>query len=728
MPTALPSGFVDSGETATATYAASVRLELNGAGSSNAVNFMGWSILPEIYTTTDFPLVYYWGRLRLVRSDTILVQDIPLGYQNFSDPEDGEFLTAWSPWIDCTASITPLRAGARLNTVDGHADDAPQFARWQELEYALFADEDTDVAWQIGSYSLTEDYGPAFGGPLPGPAVFGEQLAVSVTDNGATGRVEVQGLQVNEATVDTTGLSSGPLIGDGGGHALTDGTGGNGSLLASLPYEVREVVETTVGGITTLPADVIDGDDLPFTTPLDRTRTWMEVSWTGPAEYAPVRSFRLDASWAAAQSPPVDASDPTILCRLRGRGAVYEPFNPVTLTVAAALPLEMGTGAPSAFVSSDTDKLAVADGTGEVVLTVTETGAHVTRNLASAWRTRYQDVEAYENTKRAGGEDYFWWGLYGKCRLTVDAPVAGDLILTLAGVHFVVDTDGHETGSTRQDNYEFHEEAWGPYEYTISVEAGANEVTFDLLFPDSGAGPVFITWVDTVTLAGFAVGEYTLTGLGPVASLANLKVDFGKGIQREDYSAGTIRVDGGGPLLYHGDQAFKDREVGPTGGWFRYVAPLIGAVSGIIQDAQWTLQEWWERWGLLEGVTVSWDAGAFETATEDAQGNNFGPLYAQCSLPSIPGQALTPGTPYAPPCALVVWRVRTCAGIVLVCRFMQALYGAIEVLVKTDQGERAGAGVEVTGSDGFTGTTGADGMVYLEAKANDDADLTAGVT
>ena len=631
-----------------------------------------------------------------------------------------------------------MRLGCRVSYT-GASGDVPRFARKYRLEFALFADEDTVLETSAGGYSAPTRYVQPGGGTMlstPAPGMTPELaelpgigFGVKVPLLNHTG-VTLSGLTLNGITVDTSGLENDPIHGTGSGSAVGRGDAVTGTAGGSAypPYRVDEDVQTTIGGVTSYPADVVDADGFVLTTPVSQLRTWMPLSWPGWTGYNSVRSFNVDSVWAAAQAPPVPTDDLSVLCQMGPLEIGFDTWQPVSVLIAATLEIETGSDAPSQWVSSGAG-LTVTESAGQTGISVSALGKQISRTLVSAYQARAALVSGYEDTRRQAGEDRFFWGVYPRLRLNLSASVAGSGRLVLSGYHWVVENDGHETGSTRQDNYEAGPEAWGPYTYSFEfgVSDVGQEILIDLLFPDEG-GPVYPTWVTSMTLSGLPVGDFTLNAMHLVGERANLKCDFGRQVQREDYSALTLAVGGSFPYGYWGDTAQKDREVGPTGGWLRFVHPLIGAMTGIIQDTQWTLEQFWSQLGLLEGVTVTWSAAAHEAAVEDPQGNSLGELYAQCTLPMLPGQAVTPGSAYSPLCAVVVGSVLLCGGVEFSLRFRQALRGAVEVLVSLDTGGRSGAGKTVTiNPGGYTAVTDADGFAVLEAVWNDaeDAEVTA---
>lgn len=695
MAEPLPSGWVDTGRTATITCSGEARVKMAAAGGSFGgpigdpfvsalvlarfippTSGTPWKLGGAQYTDMDGTcppgsqfIVHYDAWLegpfatspqRLERTEVRCIASI--------DPADA----LWSAWYAFSQTFGPFRLGCRLALIDPGDTTVPKFASDYQMEYRWFADESTQAQSSMAGFAADPLYafpgGFWSGSPSPGmtptDVIAGSLIGKLEWDctvvNGQT-EVEFRNLTVGGVELDTTGLDDGVLRGTGGGTAegYTPGSGGAWAYPPyQLSYDVRVLKNWTERGEGADPGDAepllhteMNGD---ITAPYTGDKLTRVVSWATLPDGG--ESFVIDAAWAAAQDPPWREEDRRLHIwhppALSDPGAAPGTYTPVTVQIEGQLEVHRPDGGrPSDWVSSDTGKLTVSEGPTQTAFGCTEAGATATREFVESWRAHVAagfgpggdlgELAQYEQTNHEPGDDLWWWGLLTYLRVEfAAAPTA--LTLTVEGVHLQVD-DTHETGSARAENSTATEVPYS-YEYTLS---GTTEV--DLLFPNNATGPVYLSRVDRLILSGFAAGEsYTISGIRLQANLTNafvdafLKCDFGPPVVRDDYSATGLALGGSWPLGNWGDQASKPDEVGGVGGNVRFVNIVTSATLGDIQDSQWSVEDFWNLLSYQEGVSAVYSAAAYEAANEDAFGNALVPELAQWTRPIVPYAKVTP--------------------------------------------------------------------------------------
>lgn len=476
-----------------------------------------------------------------------------------------------------------------------------------------------------------------------------------------------------------------------------------------------------------------------LTTPDTESFVVPSQSWeTHNKTFGGSHAFSIRGDWASTQDPSLPGND--LYLPIAANPALSAPsqhttYRPITVALAGRVGVQRPDGTqPSDWVSSDTGKLAVSEGATASTLAVTQTGANITRTLVGTdnWRSRITPtigedqngnpvntsptfaIDNYEVCKHnwpdwnpSGtpgpwtGEDVWWWGTYGFLEIDLDVPVAGTLSLTVSGCHLAV-SDPHTTGSDRLVNYSATEVDYS-HSYSLPVEAGANVVTVDLLFP-TGGGPVSLSRILSLTLSGFAVGTYTINDVALVAkSDAYLKVDFGAPVSREggssgpvDFSALVASLDGAQVLGNWGDQAYKPEETGAYGGGVRYVTILTGSETGVVMDSEVSLAEFAGQFNKLEGWAVTYSQSASDAANKDAFGAALGPELAQWMRPIIPHQRIVPDQPFTPDCNPLAASVGITNMVPYVIYAHYPQWGALETLTVGSDGKRGRPGAPVT--------------------------------
>lgn len=643
-------------------------------------------------------------------------------------------IKGWSPTFAWTDSITGLRLGMTIELIDP-LDPNPHFASDYIVRFHWFGDENTTrvttFAGLTGPTQYMQPGGTFAGTKVPGmtPVDLGATIGniafgATVANQGVNPelQVKIRGLGATATTIDTTGLNnSGVLIGLGGGDVDGYFAGTNTAKAESVManYVLTESAEVTKFGGVDAGASVVNADGDVHTTPYSELLTWTDTSWDGGDNRSGTRSMAIQAAWAAAQNPALPSDDRSLLANLnppRGGG----DYLPVTVTVAPEIDVQRPDGGrPSDWVSDDTNKLTVTEGSAATTFDAAQSGAYAERTFAHDWKHRVGlfgtgdplfAITAYERTRHRAGEDIWGWSTYAFLRVRVTVPKDTALILTVKGTTLEV-SDPHETSlPARIAGYSATGTEWTKT-YALFAREGTRDYDLDLLFPNEGPRPFYPDRIDSLKLAGFQVGSYTLHEVKLIAKgPAYLKWAFGKQVQRDDYSAWGLAVDGSFVYGNLPDQAVKPDEIGATGGNPRYIDPLTGSGSGLNFDTQYTLSELCDKLAGQEGVTVSYSDTVHNARMVDAQGKELSPELAQFMKPMVPYAGLTPGEGYQPDCCVAAGQVEIPNAVHFTLPWRLPIYGGIEALVTTLEGERVGDGIKINAVRADTGAVVASGF------------------
>lgn len=771
MPSKLSSGFVDTGITTSVSYSGSMRIKLSPFTVSNppppspvaSIGF--WTLYNGSFAGGGPPCgpgeaEGYW---RVLLDGPMNTPHTPwqTEYQEFSCRPD---VNSESGWYSVSTQVGPLRLGMRYVRI-GSTPKYPDFWTDYEVQYSWFADRNTVLNTSCStpdgtfygdtqyytthvypwSFEQEEDDFDALGFALGvgGPG----SLQFQVYNAGPGGNPDYvfanfAGLATDNRLVDTSELNFGPLVGTGGGSVEGRGfSSGNPPTLGQVgywAYWTEDIDVTAFGGGST--GALIRDSDTPSNTyqcPVRVHRSYQWVNWprTEPSP-SPTRSFTIDSTWASEQPVPFRSDDRQIMLMMKPKDVGGGAYYPLTLLISETLDINRPDGAstpPSEWEPSDTGKITVTENATNTVFSVSNSSGTATRMLTQQWKHRVGiygtsdpdfGIVEYQHTKHMEEEDIYCWDTYSFLWVDLTAPASGDITLTLDGNYLSV-VDPHTTGSDRVDNYEATLTPFS-YQYVIPAQTGRHTYYLDLCFPENTDGPVYPSRIDEMTLSDFHTGTYTLHALQLKArGNAYLKVDYGPPVQRQDYSAIWLALDGSSPTGALPDQAYKYDEVGASpqaGGGIRFVEPLTGAVTGIVQDSQMSLTGFWGVLNGMEGISAEYSLAASDAALEDAYGTKLTcEGLAQTLQPLVPfavddpHSAVVPDVEYHPPCSLNCRQVTIPPGhgFTVYSRW-NAGYGALEALVvDEDTGLRAEAGIELTAGSGSLGVTDEYGFVIV---------------
>jgi hypothetical protein len=373
--------------------------------------------------------------------------------------------------------------------------------------------------------------------------------------------------------------------------------------------------------------------------------------------------------------------------RLRPKRSELAPedFSPLTLVIASPVSVLL-----SANNWSGAGAVALS-GVGNKTWTVSGLGASVSRNLAGV----YSAADSYTTTLHTAGEDVWGWSLYSYLDLNITSNVAATLTVT---VNYVTDNAlGTTTART----------------YSISVTATTASYRLDLLFPNEG-GPDYWERVKSVSVAGFAVGVYTLNSAQLVAvENAYVKADSRK-TAATDYQTGlVISQDGAYPAYYWGDNAVlsgairkKDDEAAvdganstSNGGCFKMNSTITALATEL---------------NRMEGVTATYSGAGIDADLTDSDGNVAGFVdgvaahltYYATWLNTVMGARVAPAATLTLTASVPCDRMVLCpldAGV-LVLPYRLTLGMMLESLVQAAAGGRAAAAVALEARRSATGT------------------------
>lgn len=756
MAEPLPDGWVDTGRTVTAEYSGKVRLLHVPFGVWSDGKFNSASLGPwELYDVSaavepDSSTIRATGFL----GTEYTLESIGPDEGSAGGPEFF-FSSIWS----VTESWGPFRLGVRYTLLSDPDPGKPWYCQDYMLEYAWFADEDTVHESTLAGHTETENLGAPGSTPsridIP---PFGFAGGFRNADGSNDLWIEFTDIIVGGVAVDTSELdeTSGPVTmtdlqvrPSGTGDTVTMYTaGGAAGLPHRLIYDLDVLKNSRTSPDDSTHARLVDtwvcqvqlhsdsSQKSPqaayLTVPYQHDYTIQNVSWETHQKIPPgTVGLSVQSAWAAAQDPVWRADDrvvPWFGAPARSdpgpalddddftlEGYEHPSYTPVSLTHLEAVSVHRPDGDRPSDWTLTAGGGSVTEGANTVFHAVV--GSEYTRNLVSKWRNWIDPLDpdfvmtGYEVTKHDGfsdpDQDVWGWESYGYLRLEMDAPTAGTLALAVAGVWLEVD-DNHKTGSIRVEEFETTEHPF-TVTYEIPLDAGANDVFIDLLWPASGATPPFYYGrVDSLKLSGFGVGDYTLSRLDLQArGDTYLKCDWGPPLHRQapteaepnperpDYSALGWASGGSWGAGNIPDQLYKPSEVGAYGGNLRYVDPLTGDPSGLILDQQDTLPQFTGRLSQCEGWEVVYTAATYEGACGDGT-NLLGPQLAQWIRPVVPFERMTPGTPYLPKCSPQCKLIAPVNGIgfVLYTRWPLGFGGIEAVVVQGDH--RAPSGVPIS--------------------------------
>jgi hypothetical protein len=758
MASPLPSGWVDTGVQFYLSASCSVSILM--VRNTRVHLQLGTGMAPWTIYGEDFPFPGNCPDDRKTVAPQYCRLQIPHGELVDLETLTETCVAHWgqlSASYEYSGTFGPFRLGVSLAPLFPETPKFPRFAGDYVLQYSWFADADTKKEDTFAGHMAPTRYWVT-GTTLPpdsnavlqvGSLLTGLMFDIAFQDSGAgvedeaKPKVKIENISVTGVGIDNSDLNENGLVGLGSG-IYGYGNSGGGIVSISPSYVFTETVDVTQFGNGSVGAVVVDVDANERATPYSVHRVHQNVSWpTSQPAFNPVRWYSIQSAWATAQDPPMPTDDLSLPIQMPPPCGGSNTYSPVSVTLAPELSILRpdGTYDPDtqSWVSSDTDKLTVEEQSDRSIFHVTASGGQVDRTFVGTdeWRRRVGVIagdpkftrDAYEVMKHnhwgATGEDLWAWATYAYLRVKIHAPVAGELTLQVDGVHLQVN-DPHTTTYNEDYPYSVQEIPYTKH-HTFSVEAGDNEVTLDLLFPDEG-GPWYYSRVLALHLSGFEVApgettsDYTLTDLSLIAKgQAYLKLAFGKQAQRNDYSALVAAVNGAFVTGNWPDQHTKQDEIGPYGGGLRYIYLLTSIAENNpdpIQDSQFSLEAFWGRLNLLEGWTVSYDPAVHNAAMKDSFGRELGPELAQFSLPLVPFVRITPGQAFQPPCAVVCGQVQLVNGFPFTVKVDHPLWGALEAVAEFDGG-RAGAGISIgavredTEEIVAVGSTDADGYVTV---------------
>ncbi len=686
------------------------------------------------------------------------------GYVLLEDEADSSPVPVDSDLYSLTCTISGLRRGDSLENIG--AAETPNLWKNRRRKRLWYADGYTTLTITCAGHTATLYLvGGLTGGPPSWDTVQDDTLTPrlwgtlgpitcqATTWNASYVMVEYRSVTSDGALMDTADINdtfAGCIAAGSGGFDVKSATGSGSGMAAPWRFwyfgriskfgedadDWARVLDTFYVPEQTYPPDsslkTPQQDYLTF--PADTSAGTVEVQITSHERknknFNGTFYFDLDPAWMGAEDPPLPSADAKI--PIFGQPPLLpadetSTYQPVRITPLETVEVHRPDGnTPSSWASSDVGLITVAEGASSV-FTVASTGAHVTRTFLSGWRAALGDNENYRTVKHTAGDDVWWWAQFAYLRLTINAPADGTLTLVVNWVDLEV-SDNHET--SRDVTYTEH-----PYSatYAVPVVSGANTVVVDLLFPASSTAgvPCYPTRVDSLVLSGFAVGEYTLSGIKLLAVEAPyLKHAIGvprvravAGDPMGDASAIQITGDGAMGLQAVPDTLAKPDEVNDyapamTGGNIRYWDPLTGTVSEDVQDFQRTLQDFTDALNQVEGLEAVFDTDAEDEALKDAYSETLGPSPAEWLLPVVPFERMTLGGALDLDAALVLREEVICNGDEFLIWIDWPLWGARDVLV-TEDGGRAPAGVDLqayrndTSATVATGSTDASGYAVL---------------
>lgn len=755
MALPLPGAFVDTGFVGSYQATANFRLKQLQAGGAQAIFFQvnddpglpswvfalaNWTGSPCLIPPTTPGTHFEWD----VRASGTGITTTVL--EHYATP-GCELTTNVHPsgTYGITYTAGPFRLGMSYGLAG--ASQSPNFANDYKTEFAWFADENTQINVTFCGLAATTRYWlnglPA--PPAPGVAAMGGMPTFTFGKSIDLGLyiAEISGIAVQGQAVDVTELNDGFLNGSSG---VVLGRGpGTHSAGAGCPFIFSYNLAVTKFGGADINARVLDSYVVPaqlhadgsqktpqqdyLTTPHSESYVAQVTTWaTHKKTFAGTMLFSIQPAWAAAQDPALPSNDlelpmPTRAPRLYSAGE----YHPVSLTIAPEVSIQRPDGnRPSDWVGSG--DIAVTEGATDTTFVVTGIGASALRTLTTDWKRRVGappygtgdplfGIENYERTKHQSGEDVWGWEQYGYGELRITSPRSETLFLRVRGNYLSV-YDPHVTGGNRVADYVA---TLVPFvaTYQLNLSEGENTLLIDWLFPSSAtidgaavSNPFYYGRVDDLQLSGFRTGAFVLSVLKLKSrGDAYFKAAWGKQIVRDDYSLPVLALNGAFNFGNVPDQVYKPDEIGGYGGSLRYIQPLTGDPSGIVQDSQYSLQDFWTKMNNLEGLTATYSQAAHDAAMIDLQGKELTAAEpAHCLLPVVPYALVTPGSAYTPDCSVVGGTVEICPGLAFAFVVNHPLWGGLEALVISTEGERVSDGIKINAVRADTGAIVASGF------------------
>ena len=662
MALALPDGYVDTGHSGSFTVGCSVKLWLHGPPVSARIN--EWEIQGSI-SFEEAPEcsgveLFAWIPIVLISLapddsliSTALERSVTCWRGEEEDLNEDGILDAtpmpaahWSGGVAFEETTGPFRLGVREELIDEEAD-LPHLWTNRRLHYAWFADRDTQITTSMGGHSV----GPRYYNPSASPGwdtEYPEEFEPVLVEPGELdfgGTLQGAGvpeIEFSGLPADCSDLSTSRMHGSGSTVSMQGSAGSENQSI--LPGHTIEYDLDLPGFGTGTSSGVSVHSDRGYTrtVPYTGTEFYRSVSWAADGYHHEA----FDLVTEGTEVYPLADAPVQLWCappRL-DPGAAFESYTPVTVAFADDLDVLRPDGeAPTAFASSDAEKIVVTDGDENVAITAALTGGSIIRTLGASgtdapeWRPKlgvgasgHADPAFHPDnahtTKHSPGSDIYDWSGFRYLRLSLNVLLGGDQHLTLRvrGVHLAIE-DPHTTGSDRRDDFSVTEI---PYEYVYSgltFAAGTSDVDVDLCFPDAG-GPQYHGRVDAIEISGWTPGSFLLTGLKLISKAPKsvwLKHALGAPVSRGDYSSLHASHNGANFSLNLGDQANKPEEIGAHGGGLRYIDPLTGSGTGLTLDTVKSLQAYWGQLDAVEGWTVTWNAAAEAAALADDFGNAF---------------------------------------------------------------------------------------------------------
>lgn len=760
MAVALPDGYVDTGITLSYSLSGEVALwmftgkEAKIGGTSGTFRLYG-EMVTEFNPACAPPDQDYIARIWIE----------PPGHTGPTPPPPGTPVLGQEKRYVCQFGVTgelsqsfsysesagPFRLGVKYELIG--AAQFPQFALHYKLTYKWFADVATVVNASCGPAVVPQRYWITLTTTPPAADAVVEQgllahLGVEATvQDASVVEAKFRGLTSAGWVWDTSDLNQTIMKGVGSGAVDAKGNGTD-SASAKPPYTLSYDldIEKNGGGSTGAKVDTVNQGTV--TTPYAATKSYRNVSWAASGLAATHEALSVNAVWAAAQVPaPWDAQD--LGARLWAMPARSSPgtnatYSPITAVLAASLNVHRPDGAIPSTFANDPGKITVTEGAGATVFDVAVTGGVARRQLGAVgtdlpeWRKWLgvgtlgksdplfnPDRSGY--TKHTSGADIFDWSSYGYAKISLTAPASGTLTLTVEGVQVSV-SDNHETGASRSAAFSVTET---PYTKTWSlpVQAGANTLFIDLLFPAEG-GPFYHGRIDAIKLTGFATGQYALSGFSLISCTAPqvegadevyLKCGFGKAVQRSgNYDAIVAAHNGAWCLASTTDRTQCSEIAGQDGHGVRFINVLTGSGTGTILDSQLPVQTFWETLGQVEGWTITYSISAYESANKDSFGSTLAPELAEWTNDLLPDGVRNAGEIGSIACQPKCGQLHFTNGRTFLIRTRDSKgFGSIDILTKDEDGGRGGLGetVELKRNDtgAVFGTTTTDPHGYAQA-------------
>lgn len=742
MPNALPSPYVDSGDTASFTISGAVALNASGNGSIVGLGLRG-SLINDLSQTNYWRLfeVYHQvgpdfiSDLYVTEPDSPFFPATPVLLDTINHgPTPPPANTFFAPQ-SFSATIGPCRLGWRFNLSTGGgpvlaptglADENTLASGWF-LDDASFYDEDVGGELQtvpagaptphiqvgaIGIFTVR-------GGPSP-PGV-GVPIA------------KFTGVLINGDLIDTDGIDLAPVLAisyEGvapGDFNLTDLTTAGLEILMAPGVEI--IYSNTMldyAGAAASP-DLTDNWLTPHETFRAGFKTPYQPNLSNGTYTAPFGTnypratkdvpasinIAIDPAWLAANGH--DPEDLTVVLDQHSPINGDPTYSPIQITQEENIEIDRPTGGrPSSWTINSGANGSVTENVGDTVFVVTNTAARFLRIYATNWRNyttnrlapewaidgyTYQRRHYIGATQTVYPEDYWWWNSYMFLKLSVTATAAATMTLLVAGIDLGVSDNHSAIPGVRSSGLGFAENA-DTRTYVADVPIGTNDVWIDLSFPDAyiatgGATfPMRRPRVENLALSFDTVGTYTLNSMELSrrdAYATEVSVAYPpQSSYNAEWPGVYLRVDGEAtPILTYGDTRQKGMEA-DLGGAIRFAEPEVGSIA--------TAFQMWGQLLRIEGFTVVYADGARATFMEDVFGRALvvqGTEPSQFAVEAAPGDVFVgvgDAHGYTPLHCIRVGAVGLVNGWSFTIRGRHVFGGGVEG-VAMDAGTRAGAGL-----------------------------------